>query len=59
MREKSSEEEPDSAEEGESHSDNQEPEYSFAGFNVEFSEKIVLTPLAADASAQEKGRVGP
>lgn len=25
-------------------SDNQEPEYTFEGFTIEFSQKIVLTP---------------
>jgi hypothetical protein len=58
MREKSSTEEQDSAEEDESGSESGEPDYSFAGFNVEFSEKIILTP-AADAGAKEKGQVGP
>ncbi len=30
------------------------PEYSFAGYNVEFSEKIALTPAAAAATAKPK-----
>jgi len=33
-----------------------EPEYSFAGFNVEFSEKIALTPAAAQA--EPRGAAG-
>ena len=37
--------------------DSQEPEYTFEGYTIEFSEKIMLTPAAADRSAQEKGRV--
>ena len=29
-----------------------EPEYSFAGYHVEFSEKIALTPAAAAATSK-------
>jgi hypothetical protein len=36
-------------------SDNQEPEYTFEGFTVEFSEKIMLTPLSVRQTVQEKG----
>jgi hypothetical protein len=46
MLERSFAEEQDSSEEGAA-SDNQEPEYTFEGFTVEFSEKIVLTPPVA------------
>lgn len=59
MREESSTEEQDSAEEDESTSESEEPEYSFAGFDVEFSEKIILTPVAAESGAQEKRRSRP
>jgi hypothetical protein len=34
----------------------QGPEYSFAGYNVEFSEKIALTPAAATSKAQSMSR---
>jgi hypothetical protein len=33
-------------------SSGQEPEYSFAGYNIEFSEKIALTPAAAQAKGE-------
>lgn len=33
-----------------------EPEYSFAGYNVEFSEKIALTPAAAAATSKSQSR---
>ncbi len=33
-------------------SSGQEPEYSFAGYDIEFSEKIALTPAAAQAKGQ-------
>ena len=38
--------------------DLQETEYTFEGFTVEFSEKIMLTPVAASDNAQVKGQVG-
>jgi hypothetical protein len=38
--------------------DNQEPEYFFEGFIVEFSEKIMLTPLEVNRSPQDKGQGG-
>jgi len=37
-------------------SDPQEPEYNFAGFTVEFSEKIMLTPLGTGRSVLAKGQ---
>jgi hypothetical protein len=46
-------EEEESSEENES-SARQESEYTFEGFNVEFSEKIMLTPVGATQSAQAK-----
>jgi hypothetical protein len=48
------EEQDPSAESGAS--DTQEPEYSFAGFTVEFSEKIMLTPLGTSQSLLAKGQ---
>lgn len=48
-------EEQDSSQEGGS-SDNQEPEYIFEGFTVEFSEKIMLTPMATSRSLLAKGQ---
>ncbi|HEX7314011.1 MAG TPA: hypothetical protein VF297_08815 [Pyrinomonadaceae bacterium] len=33
-----------------------EPEYSFAGYNVEFSEKIALTPAASAATSKAQSR---
>lgn len=33
----------------------QQPDYVFEGFDVEFSEKIALTPAAIGRGAQEKG----
>lgn len=57
-------EEPDSSEEdsssreGSSGSEAQEPEYSFAGFNVEFSEKITLTPAAGNRMANTQSMAG-
>lgn len=43
----------DDSEEG---SSPQEPEYSFAGYNVDFSEKIALTPAAAAATSKAQSR---
>lgn len=43
--------EEDTTEETAGDSEAGEPEYSFEGFNVEFSEKIMLTTVAPDASA--------
>jgi hypothetical protein len=37
-------------------SDNREPEYTFEGFTVEFSEKIMLTPMATSRSLLAKGQ---
>jgi hypothetical protein len=37
----------------------QEPEYIFEGFTVEFSEKIMLTPLMLGQNSQNKGQVTP
>lgn len=51
-------EEQDPPEEGGS-SDNREPEYTFEGFTVEFSEKIMLTPMAVSQKTQERGQVVP
>src|SRR5437588_7069198 len=48
-------EEQDLLEEGGS-SDNREPEYTFEGFTVEFSEKIMLTPMATSRSLLAKGQ---
>jgi hypothetical protein len=39
--------------------DRQEPEYIFEGFTVEFSEKIMLTPLTIGQNSQHKGQVTP
>jgi hypothetical protein len=39
--------------------DRQEPEYIFEGFTVEFSEKIMLTPLTLGQNSQNKGQVTP
>jgi hypothetical protein len=36
--------------------DKGEPEYAFEGFNIEFSDKIMLTPLNPDRSALAKGQ---
>lgn len=33
-----------------------EPEYVFEGFNIEFSEKIALTPAGSDARFKGKDR---
>ena len=55
MQEKPSTEEQDPSTEGGSSAD-QEPEYAFAGFNVEFSEKIMLTSLAPSRSALATGQ---
>jgi hypothetical protein len=38
-------------------SDKQEPEYSFEGFNIDFSEKVMLT-TPAGPKAPEKGSAG-
>ena len=34
-----------------------EPEYSFEGFKIEFSEKIALTPVGPRRGAGEKAQV--
>lgn len=36
----------------------QGPEYSFAGYDVEFSEKIALTPAAAAATSKAQSTPG-
>ena len=46
-------EDEDSSDEGESN-DRQEPGYTFAGFTIEFSEKVMLTPVAPDRSRLAK-----
>lgn len=43
-------EEEDSTE-AEDSSSSQEPEYVFEGFTVEYSERVILTPIAASRSA--------
>ena len=47
-------EEEESSEENES-SARQDSEYTFEGFNIEFSEKITLTPVGATQSAPARG----
>jgi hypothetical protein len=37
-------------------SENQEPEYTFEGFTVEFSEKVMLTSSVPGRSALAKGQ---
>ncbi len=54
MLERTFSEEEESAEENGSGT-KQESEYTFEGFNVEFSEKIMLTPVGATQSAQTRG----
>jgi hypothetical protein len=41
-------------------SENREPEYTFEGFTIEFSKKIMLTaPAAASRTVQAQRPVGP
>jgi hypothetical protein len=47
---RSFEEQEESSEEEDS-SASQEPEYVFEGFTVEYSERVMLTPIAASRSA--------
>ena len=53
MRKKSKEDDDDDSEESAS-SGKEESQYAFAGYNVEFSEKIALTPPAEQR--QQKGQ---
>ena len=57
MLERSFEEEQNPLENGRV-GDRQEPEYVFEGFTVEFSEKIMLTPLDVSGSLQDRGQGG-
>ena len=55
MPEKSTSEGQDPLEESGA-SDNEGPEYSFEGFTVEYSEKVMLTPATTRPREPEKGR---
>ena len=50
----SKEQDPSESEEGTS-SEKEGPEYSFEGFTIEFSEKVMLTPLGQIRTPKKKG----
>jgi hypothetical protein len=58
MRIKAFSDESNSSEDGKANADaSQDPEYTFTGFDVDFSEKIMLIPPASPADSPEKGAV--